>query len=128
MVPEVGGISWRGGGQGPLAPAPKSDTVTITFKNVPLKRSDKFGQNYKKKYKQSKELSISSGKMGHTGFRCNVEEMEMNRLISLQITDSVYRLTTISMVSTDNIEAIDRKSDDRIGATLLRHTTRVTRK
>ena len=66
--------------------------------------------------------------MGHTGFRCNVEEMEMNRLISLQITDSVYRLTTISMVSTDNIEAIDRKSDDRIGATLLRHTTRVTRK
>ena len=46
----------------------------------------------------------------------------MNRLISLQITDSVYRLTMLSMVSADNIEAIDSESDDRIGATLLRHT------
>ena len=30
MVPEVGGISWRGGGQGPLAPAPKSATDEVS--------------------------------------------------------------------------------------------------
>ncbi len=46
----------------------------------------------------------------------------MNRLISLQITDSVYRLTMLSIVSADNIEAIDSESDDRIGAKLLGHT------
>ncbi len=34
----------------------------------------------------------------------------MNRLISLQITDSVYRLTMLPMVSADNIEAVDSES------------------
>ncbi len=43
----------------------------------------------------------------------------MNRLFSLQITDLVYRLTMLSIVYADNIEAVDSESDDGRGATLL---------
>ncbi len=43
----------------------------------------------------------------------------MNRLISLQITDSEFRLTMLSMVYDANIEAVDNESDNGRGATLL---------
>ena len=52
----------------------------------------------------------------------NEESKLMNRLASLQITDSVYRLTMLSMVLSyaDNSDAVDR--DSSIEPEILRTT------
>ncbi len=48
----------------------------------------------------------------------------MNRLISLQITDSVDRPTMLSMAYADNIEDVDSESDDGRGAMCINHNRR----